>query len=324
MRRALLLVTACCLPLAACGAPDLAFLEAEDVSIEPVEGERFRALGDEYGDVYVLGMQGAHEVNGWVGEGIEQVGKVVRVLDRFPASATRDDGTEVYGPYNDLWDRDLSWMVEIRETDSGSEISAYVGRRRASEAEMDLLMRSTLDVDGSRRAGDMLLDFDTIQAYGDELKAGPNEVKDYTGSINIHFERDTQTEAKVVEIDYDDFSVVQEIPVPDSFSATTYLFAREADGSGAYHVEFESPLQALLWSGPEVETVILDLEWNEDGAGRGVGQVLEREDSGDLMFGDLVVEECFDEQGVLLWRTINEAYQASFPTYGVGARSDCR
>lgn len=310
------------LPLTACGKVDIAFLEAEDVSIEPVEGDRFRNSG-EYGDVYVLGMQGAHEVNGWVAEGIEQVGKVVRVLDRFPASDTRDDGTEVYGPYNDLWERDLSWMVEILETETGSQVSAYVGRKYASEGDMDLLMRTTLDVDGAVRQGDMTLDFDTIQAYGDSLKAGPNEVKDYTGTVNIHFERNVRTDAKTVEIDFDDFSVVQEVPVPDSFYATTYLFARDADGSGSYHVEFASPLQALLWSGPEVETVMLDLEWNEDGAGRGTGQVLEREDSGDLMFGDLVVEECFDSDGLLVWRTINEAYQPSFPTYGMGNREDC-
>lgn len=323
MKRAILFVAAC-LPLAACGKVDVAFLEADDVSIEPVESDRFRALGDEYGDVYVLGMQGAHEVNGWVAEGIEQVGKVVNLLDRFPASDTRDDGTEVYGPYNDLWDRELSWMVEVLETESGSEVSAYVGRRSVARQDMDLLMRTTIDIEGSHRQGNMMLDFDTIQAYGDDLKAGPNKAKDYTGSIDIHFERDTETDAKTVEIDYDDFSVVQELPVPDSFSATTYAFEREADGSGTYHVEFESPLQALLWSGPEVETVILDLDWNAEGAGRGIGQVLEREDSGDLMFGDLVVEECFDEQGVLLWRTINEAYQPSFPTYGVGRPSDCR
>ena len=42
------------------------------------------------------------------------------------------------------------------------------------------------------------------------------------------------------------------------------------------------------------------------------------------MFGDLIVEECFDNDGLLVWRTINEPYQPSFPTYTTGNPEDCR
>lgn len=309
--------------LGGCFGEGVAYVEAEDVRVEPVRSTAFRVAGaQEYGDVYVIGMQGAHDVNGWVGAGIEAVGDVIRKLDRFPASS-RDGDWRVYGPARDLQGKDLSWMVKISGDEVESEFEAWVGPRGADAEDMDLMLSGTILVEDSHRNGQIMIDFDVIEKHGDELKAGPQVDQTYAGKVEINFDRDLDSELKHVDLDYERFSVTQEIPVPDYFSATSYAFHREADGSGDFHVEIAATFQALIWSGPEVETAVLDMEWDAVGAGTARGQMLEGPDEGDLMFGDMVIDECFDAEGALVWREISEAYQASFPEYGMGSASDC-
>jgi hypothetical protein len=306
-----------------CFSGGVAYVEAEDVQVEPVRSTAFRAAGAaEYGDVYVIGMQGAHDVNGWVGAGIEAVGTVIRKLDRFPASST-DGDWRVYGPARDLQGRNLSWMVKISGDEEAAGFEAWVGRRGADEGAMSLLLAGEIAVEDSRRSGQVMIDFDVIEAYGDELKTGPQVDQTYTGKVDIAFVRDLDTEFKHVDLEYQNFTVTQEIPVPDYFSATTYAFHREDDGSGDFRVELAATFQALLWSGPEVETATLEMEWDADGAGRATGRMFESEQEGDLMFGDMQIDECFDGQGLLVWRQISESYRASFPEYGMGSPRDC-
>ena len=44
---------------------------------------------------------------------------------------------------------------------------------------------------------------------------------------------------------------------------------------------------------------------------------------GDLAHGDIVVEECFDDDGYFTWRTLNDAYSAVFPEYTSGDPQRC-
>jgi hypothetical protein len=306
-----------------CFSDGIAYVEAEDVAVQPVRAAAFRSAGaGEYGDVYVIGMQGAHDVNGWVGAGIEAVGEVIQMLDRFPASSTEDEW-RVYGPYTDRRKGDAAWMVKIAGDEEEAQFEAWVGLPRAKAKEMNLLLSGSIAIEDSRRSGNVMIDFGVIEKYGDALKQGPQVDQHYTGTVDISFERDVDTEFKHVDLEYDDFSVTQEIPVPDYFSAEIYAFHREDDGSGDFYVELSSTFQALIWSGPEVETATLEMEWNADGAGRAQGQMLESPEEGDLMFGDMVIDECFDEQGYLVWREISDSYQPSFPDYGFGSPKDC-
>jgi hypothetical protein len=309
--------------LPGCFSDGVARVEAEDVSVEPVRASAFRSAGaEEYGDVYVIGMQSAHDVNGWVGAGIEAVSKVIQKLDRFPASS-EEGKWRVYGPARDFAGRKLSWMLKIAGDEQAAEFEAWVGPRGADAAEMDLFLSGAIEIEDSRRSGQVMLDFDTIEAYGEELKVGPQVDQHYQGQVQISFERDLDSELKHVDLEYEGFAVTQEEPVPDYFSAHGYAFHREADGSGDFHIEIAATFQALIWSGPEVETATLDMEWNADGAGRAVGEMFESPEEGDLMFGDLRIDECFDEEGLLVWRQLNAAYRPSFPDYGTGHPADC-
>jgi hypothetical protein len=306
--------------LAGCGRSNYAFPEADDVRMEPVREYAERSEG-EFGDVYVMSLQGAHEVNGWVGETIETSAAVIELLDRFPASG-REDGWDRYGPYDDRLDRDLSWVVRIDGDPEASKFELRVGSLGATEVEQtDLLLSGELAIDDSMRLGHLEIDFDTLEAHPD-LKGGPNADRTFAGSLEIDFKRDLESEFKEIDIAYHDFSVVEEYPVPDYFSAGSYTFHRGAHGSGEFHVDLQATFQSQIWSGPGVEEMILDLEWDEDGAGRGSGQLNEQED-GDLSHGDLAIAECFGSDGKLTYRALNDEYAALFPDYAIGGPEDC-
>ena len=314
------LLTLGVLGLAGCRGSNYAFPEADDVRMEPVREYAERNEG-EYGDVYVMSLQGAHEVNGWVGETIETSAAVIELLDRFPASE-RQGGWKHYGPYDDRMGRDLSWVVRITGDTEGSQFELRVGSLGAKDVDAtDILLSGELAIDGSMRRGQLMVDFDTIEAHPD-LKGGANEDRTFAGSIEVDFVRDLDSEFKEIDIAYHDFSVVEEYPVPDYFSAGSYAFHRDEAGAGEFHVDLQTTFQSQIWSGPGVEELILDLEWDENGAGRGSGQLLETED-GDLSHGNLYIDECFGEDGVLTYRALNDEYADLFPDYAVGGPEDC-
>ncbi|MEZ4454357.1 MAG: hypothetical protein R3B09_33200 [Nannocystaceae bacterium] len=305
-------------------APEYAFIEADDVEIEPVRGAEFRA-STEYGDLYAIAMQSAHDVSGWVASAVETTQKVIDLLDRFPADVDAE-GFKVYGPYHPK-ESAVSWLFRFDGDVDGARFEAWVGDPAAAGIEdMERLLGGSLAIEGSRRSGAFAVDFDVLEARGDALKGGPDRDRHYTGVVTLTFERDLESDLKRVDIDYSDFTVTQEVPIHDFFAATRYAFHREADGAGDFHVDIASTFQAALWSGPEVETMVIDMEWGPSGAGRAHGEVHDRygDAPGDLLLGDLVLDECFDERGGLLWRQLGEPYASALTGYNRGQASECR
>lgn len=315
------------LALAAAGAapgcfltPEYAFVEAGDVMIEPVRGAEFRAAG-EYGDIYAISMQSAHEVSGWIAVVVDMTGQAIDLLDDFPTGSD-DEGRRVYGPYAPRGS-EVSWLFRLDGDEAAAGFEVFVGASGAEGVdEMQRLLHGSIEISEARRKGAFDLDFDVLEAHGDALKIGPDRDRRYTGTVALTFERDLETDHKRVDIDYDDFSVTQEVPIREYFAATAYRFHREADGSGEFHVDIASTFQAMLWSGPEVERAVIDMDWNPDGAGRARGEITS-EFPGDLLLGDFALEECFDEQGGLIWREVNAAYAAALPGYNRGDPSRC-
>lgn len=43
----------------------------------------------------------------------------------------------------------------------------------------------------------------------------------------------------------------------------------------------------------------------------------------DALLGDMVLDECFDERGALIWREVNEAYAEALPGYNKGDPRGC-
>lgn len=272
----------------------------------------------EYGDVYALGMQTAHEVNGWVGEGVDAAGRIVEVLQSLPPTS-QDGDFDVFGPYYDN-ETDLSWTIRIEGNEDESHFEVLVGQGTGGDT--DELLDGSISIDGRVRKGVFAMDFDTVEKY--DLKRGPDKDRSYKGSIEIRFERDTTTEHHLVDVVYDGFEVTQEFPIKEYFSADEYSFRRNADGAGEFVFSLVSTFQTQVWSGPQRERMTLELQWNKDGAGTGKETISALEDGeGDLAFGDLVLEECFDNDGYFTWRELSAEYAATIPSYAAGDKADC-
>ena len=311
---ALLLTSALFVP--ACFGGEHAFPTSDDFRMSHGDAEDREAQLAEYGDVYALGMQSAHEVNGWVGEGVDVAGRIIRALEKYPPTS-RDGEWDVYGPYADK-ETGLSWRIRISGDEQGSNFDVAVG---TGDGGLENVLTGNVEIDGDVRYGTFSMDFDVVEKY--ELKAGPDEDRTYTGRVDIRFERNTSTELKVVEIDYDNFEVTQEYPIREYFSADSYAFRRNDEGAGSFHLDIVSTFQAQVWSGPERERMTIDLEWNEKGAGIGAGRMLQLEGEGDLAYGDIYLDECFDEHGYFTWRQLNDPYAGSYPEYNSGDPALC-
>jgi hypothetical protein len=310
------------LALGGCWQNSYAFPTADDVRMGKSEGESMReAAPGEYGDVYALGMKSAHEVNGWVGEGVEAAGRVLRALERLPPTS-HDGEYDVFGPYYDA-ETDRSWLIRVAGDEGESHFEVLVGAGDEEDAaRMDELLDGEIAIDGDRRTGAFAMSFDAVEKHG--LKSGPDRDRTYRGSMEIRFERDTESEHKLVEVTFDDFEVTQEVPIVEYFSADRYSFRRNEAGAGELVFGLVSTFQEQVWSGPERERMTLELRWNEQGAGWGEEQVLALEDGeGDLAYGDIVLQECFDEHGYVTWRELNDPYAAAFPGYASGDPASC-
>lgn len=308
------------LVLGGCWQHSYAFPTSDDIRMARSDDDSDRDTQlAEYGDVYALGMQSAHEVNGWIGEGVDASGRLIRLLEKLPPTSEEGD-FDVFGPHYDA-ETDLSWLIRIEGDEEGSHFEVLVGSGE-DRSNMEELLDGEIEIDGDIRKGLFALNFDTVEKY--ELKTGPDRDRSYKGSMEIRFERDTSSDHKLVEIVYDDFEVTQEFPIKDYFSADRYMFRRNADGAGEFVFEIVSTFQAQVWSGPERERMTLELAWSTSGAGVGKEQVLALEDGeGDLAHGDIVLEECFDDDGYFTWRTLNDAYAAIFPEYTSGDAANC-
>jgi hypothetical protein len=286
--------------------------------MEPVRQYVARSDGMEYGDVYVASLQSAHEVNGWVGEAIDASAEAVEFFSRLRPSS-QDEQWRTYGPYDAWNDADLSWAFRLSGDEENTAYEVWVGPRRSRSTDaMDLLIAGEVQVGEHQREGSFLIDFAAVENNPD-LKRGPDVDRHYTGSIDVRFERDLRTDAKSVELVFDDFTVTTEVPVPEYFSADHYLFAREDDGSGEFHLSLSTTFQSQVWSGPAVDDLLLALSWNAEGAGRGHGSIT----GVDVAHDEVRIDECFDGDGSLLWRSINAPWDEYFPEYSLGERANC-
>lgn len=302
------------------------FLEGDDVRLGVPSGVSDRA-GDPdliIGDVYQIVDRTIADTNGWVTGSVEGIATIYRYLDRH-RETSRDGEWRVYGPYQDDDGRDLAWLVKIAEPAGVDTFEFYVGPRAAKgEAEMDKLIDGELKVEDNMRSGGFSLYFDAIEAHP-EMKDADDALHTYQGSIHITFERDTDTEAKSIDIDFDGFKVLYDgFLDEDSFeSDESYNYRQNGDGTGTFHLALLGPWDDWGWSGPESERLVLDMAWTAEGSGRARGQILESADMGDLKHGDLVIDECFKPEGYVIWRQISDAYLVEVPDYDLGVETEC-
>lgn len=299
---------------------ETAVIQSDDVRIEtPDDG--FRASGQR-GEVYQLAMDSARDTNAWVSDTVEAMGEIVLTLNEYPES-DRDGDWRVYGPYPDEDHDDLAWIVRISGDTKGSSMEVYAGKVGDEHAEdMDLLLFGDVAVADSARNGGFAIDFDALNEHP-ELLERDSDGQVLGGTINVDFARDTESLYKLVTIEFDGVKVDDGDNVYD-FDGETYEYERGAKGEGTFHLAAQSTFEDENWSGPEVERMTIDMRWTKTFAGRARGTIFEGEDGGDLLRGDIRIDECFADRGELTWRFLTEAYRdLADPDYSFGEEKSC-
>ncbi|MEM7154481.1 MAG: hypothetical protein AAF799_16660 [Myxococcota bacterium] len=298
---------------------DIPVIEAGDLEMEPPGSDSFRQAGDR-GEVYDLALEVSDDVNTWVTDIAVGMSRLVHELDQHRPNR-EEDGWRIYGPHDDDEGKDASWMARITGDSAGASFEVYIGRRGASEDEMRLLIDGDVSVADTERDGHFSIDFDTIAAYADVMDDVDPDAE-FGGSIVVEFERDTNTRHKRVDLDFDGFFYDDGEDDLD-FDGEKYLYFRDDEGAGRFHFAAISSFESDNWSGPELERMTVDMRWDTEQAGRARGQILEVDGVGDLRHGDLMVNECFDGSGGLVWRSLNEPYAGYEPDYSFGDEADC-
>lgn len=300
---------------------DGVYLEPEDVSLD-MPADEFRAGAID--GPYFWSEHTAREVNGWVTDIVETSATIVAVLNRYPAT-NRDGDWRIYGPFEDEANRDLSWSVRIAGDSSETSYEILVGDRAAAAGgDLDVLVAGTLSVADDDRAGEVTVDFDTYNKYPD-LRRADELTTEVGGDIVITFSRNTTTEEKVIDLDFQGFFVERESFLDDDNFASdeNYHYEKNEDGSGNFSLAIMGEFDDYDFSGSELERMELNSSWTADGAGRASGEIEESDGSGDLQHGDLHVIECFDANQDLTWRWVNEPYSELAPDYGFGSEDTC-
>lgn len=305
------------------GGYEGALIESEDVSLDLSEG--FRAEGDQ-GDLSWLCKETASKTNGWVTSVVEVTGIVVEVLNNYRATSL-DGAWRVYGPFDDnATERDLAWIVRISgdETDTAFEF-LVAPKGTTDEGEFALLTEGSLSIDGDKRSGQLHIDFDTYEQHNDSLDL--SALWSYAGDITIDFERDVGTGEKTINLDYDEFVAERTGYLDDDVfsSDETYAYHLAGDKSGSFHLALmgEWDTWPWTWSGPLQERMQLDMVWTAEQSGRAYGTITEVAGEGDMKYGDLALDECFDADGGLSYRLLTEAYAAEVPGYNFGDAGSC-
>lgn len=294
---------------------DGAYIESEDLSLE-VPDQGFRAEGDQ-GDLYLLCNETADNTNSWVSSVVEVTGVVVEFLNNYRESSS-EGAWRVYGPFDDnSSERDVAWMVKISGDAADTAFEFWVGPRGETDAAaFELLTEGSLSIEDEIRSGTMHIDFDTYENYpGLDYTL----VWDYAGDITIDFERNVDSGEKTITIDYDNFVANRTGYLDDdSFqSDETYEYHLGGDKSGSFHLALmgEWDTWPWTWSGPMQERMQLDMVWNADQAGRAYGTITEVDGVGDMLHGDLELDECFDQSGGLSYRFLTQVYADEVPDY---------
>jgi hypothetical protein len=318
------LVLAALTPAGGClfGGYDGEFIEAEDVRIElPNQGFRDTEVR---GDMWWLINHTANNVNGWVTAVVEVSGYVVEFLNNHRPSSL-DGGTRVYGPVDDNGGRNIAWLVRIGGSGTDTHFEFLVAPRgTVDQAGFQPFADGKLVVDDDLRHGHIHIDFDTVEAYP-ELNT--TVLWSFAGDLTIEFERHVSTGEKTIRIDYDEFVAIRTGYLDDDVfsSDESYEYHKAGDGSGSFHLALmgEWDTYPYTWSGPQQERMQLDMVWTPDAAGRAYGTITEVDGVGDMKYGDLSLDECFDGQGVLSYRFLTEAYANEVPGYNFGDPSSC-
>jgi hypothetical protein len=304
-------LSAVALSAVACGeAQEWAFVEQQDVRVRPV----LQAVA-ETAAVATVVERSVTDLDAVVGGALDAVDPVMEWVSARRESARRGERW-IYGPFEDPAGRALTWTVELTPLTSGSRFAFHVGARGDATG-VPLLEGDVIEGDEGRE-GVVVVYADTLRRFGAELLDPRITV---AGRVHARFRR-SETEREV-EIGFDEFWVATFGHAPWG-SSGAFVLRTDAEGSGVVELDVERDRDDALFEDPPVHHLSTKMVWRTDG-GRRIRAVApaELQDPAGLPLGDLVVDECFDATGGLVYADVNEPYRDVLSGIRVGDRARC-
>ncbi len=311
--------------LVALGGCDLegassAFVERDDVTLSvPVPREGGDAPP---GEAHELVATTATAIDGLVADVVGSIAVVdAQIADH--RETRREGAFRIYGPFDDVEDRELAWLVKVDGDEEAATFEVWVGPRGTDREDALALAMSGEIVDrGGRRSGEVVLAYDVIDGFA-ELRPPGERV---AGRATIAFDRAADEPDARVEIRFEDF-VRDGDDGPHWPSDETLVHTRDADGGGSLRavlgVAPTAPTTGIL-AELAIDWVELEARWDAATAGRARAlAATPANPESALPHGDLLVHECFDGGGGLTFRALNEPYAVDRPSYAFGDAASC-
>lgn len=312
------------LVLAGCGVPpgpsyDGAFVEEGDLLIRtpqlfiPAASQHDTSVGD----AYLLLSESASQLNAWTLNPLRRLSPLVeRARDD---EGSPDGGGWIWGPYPDPIQRQLTWQVwgdgsvtELRVRDEGSEDPFETFWR--------------VEVEHDPREVSLRWNADLVASLPELAFHLHDTNREYAGAMTYEMARNDA--GKSIAVRFEGFTAIDPGFGDFTFDPRADLVYEGSDG-GAGSIAFaraDPYTKEYGFTGPAPDVLTLESVWAdaEHGFARlTIAEAGPANPEGDPLHGALESQECFDSDGLLVWRDISQAYLAEDPDFQVGAPSDC-
>lgn len=281
-------------------------------------------LNDSKGWAYLLVYETASQLNAWTLNPLRRLSPLIEAA-RADKGEPSGGGTQ-WGPYDDPWERALTWVVwsdgertelRVREPDTDGAFQAF----------WSVKFHETGDGVQSRRAATLTFNAALIEELPELGSHVHDTTRNYEGRMIFEFTRDPES-GHSVTIAWEDFFAEDEGFGDYSFSPGAPLeYTRSVDGSGSFDMSLISRFDDDIgFTGMALDRVDLEMTWFESSGGFSrmtIAEDGENNPGGDPLYGPLDIQECFDDEGYLLWRDISDAYLVVQSEYEKGELDEC-
>lgn len=278
------------------GAPGddyTAVLPDERIQLDmPTDMGGARSVG-QISEAYLIGLDATQSVNGGIGEILEGIEEITSF---DPTWSSDDEDRALWGP----WENDDATLARLWiEHDAATDAYSWaldIGPYTANEADWVSVIAGEIEPGATEDAsvGRIAIDFTAI----DDMGTGDGE----RGTFRTEYE--IRPDGATVQVAFDQFTDGVEPPVD-----ALYSYDQTIGVGGHLDLAYEDEQTGF----GSLETVIMRMRWNADGAGRGDAIVTD----GDL--GPLIYHatECWDAAKISVFEENN------FDMYRAGDEAQC-
>jgi hypothetical protein len=292
-------------------ARDYAFLDEDDLRLVLPEGTPSTDA-----PVRAVAEDSARDLDRALAEPTAVLVDVVEFVRRRRETERRGDW-RVFGPFDDPSGRDLSWRVELLGGSERSRFSIDVGAGVGSEPSLRVV-EGAVQLDGDRRFGDVAFD-----VGGLSMMPGLGDPKEtFAGRAEIEFDHDG--DIRTLSMWLDGFASTR--LGESSWTSTGPLtYERSPDGGGEVSVDVVRSSDDPLAAGTAVRRFDVSIKWRADARrlAKAIAHPEQPEDTPAPALGELIVDECFEADGRLVYADVSEPYRELLADYVRGDRQQC-